>query len=80
MDELTVTDIDAHMGQTGLVCILEEHDVTGLQIGLGNRRALCVHSGLGTADVDAEGTEHIVDKSGAVKTAGISAAPLIGNT
>lgn len=80
MDKLSAANIDTDVGETCLVCILEEHQVTGLQIGLGNGCALSVHGGLCTADIDAVTAEHIVDETGAVKTAGICAAPLVGNT
>ena len=80
MDELTIADIDANMGQASLICILEEYDITGLQIGFGDRFAFGVHRSLRTADIDAVAAKYIVDKTGAVKTAGGSAAPLIGDT
>ena len=79
VDELTVTDIDAHMGQTGLVCILEEDQIAGLEIALGNGCAFGVHGNLRTADIDAVAAQHIVNEAGAVETAGISAAPLVRN-
>lgn len=79
MDKLTVTDIDAHVGQTGLVCILEEDQITGLEIALGNGCSFGVHGYLRTADIDAVAAQHIVNKSGAVKTAGICATPLVRN-
>ena len=79
MDELNVTDIDAHMGQTGLVCILEEDQIAGLEVTLGNGCAFGVHRNLRTADIDAVAAQHIVNKSGAVETAGICATPLVGD-
>ena len=59
VDELAVAHIDAHMGQAGLVCTLEEHDITGLQLGLLHRRALLVHGGDGAAGLDSIAAKHI---------------------
>ena len=80
MNKLTVADVDTDMGPAGLVGVLEEYHVTGLQTGLGNGRALSVHGGQGTADIEAQRPQHIIDKAGAVKAAGIGAAPLVGDT
>ena len=63
MDELTVTNIDANMGQTGFICILEEHHITGLKICFGNGLALGIHGSLGAADIDAVAAKHIVNKT-----------------
>ena len=36
VDELTVADVDTDMGDAGLVSTCEEHQITGLQVALGN--------------------------------------------
>ena len=80
MDKLTVADINTYVRKTCFVCILEKYQITGLQIGLGNGCAFGIHRCLGTADVDAVTAKDIIDETGAIETAGISTAPLIGDT
>ena len=70
MDKLTLTNVNANMGQTGLICILEEYGITGLQICLGDGGALGIHGGLGTADIDSVTAQNVIHKSGTVKTTG----------
>ena len=59
--------------------VLEEDQIAGLEIALGNGCAFGVHGNLRTTDIDAVATQHIVNEAGAVETAGISAAPLVRN-
>ena len=80
MDKLTVANVNADMGQTCFICILEEDRITGLQICFGNGGAFGIHGSLRTADINAVGAQNIVDKAGAVKTAGIGATPFVRNT
>ena len=80
MDKLTAAHIDAYMGKTGFVCILEEYDITGLQFGFGNLCALLVHGGQRSAGLDTQGVQHIVNKTGAVEAAGGCATPFVGDT
>ena len=42
VDKLTVAGINANVGNATLVCTLEEYDITGLQVFLGNIGALLV--------------------------------------
>ena len=78
MDELPAADIDAHMrgGLAGVV--LEEHQVAGLQLTLGNRGAIGELSGGGAVQGVAEVAVHIAGVAGAVKAAGAVAAVNIG--
>ena len=80
VDELTVADVDANVGDTRFVCILEEHDVAGLQLVFINGSTLLIHGSEGTAGIEAERTGDVVDKAGTVKSVGRSAAPDVGNT
>ena len=79
VDKLTITNVDTDVRQACLVCILEEDQIAGLQICLGNRCAFGIHGNLCTADVNAVAAEHIVHKTGAVKAAWVRAAPFVGD-
>ena len=78
MDELPAADVDAHMGNAAGICIREEHDVTGLEIGLFNESALTVLIGGGAVRGEAQLLQNVVHEAGAVKTAGGGAAVNVG--
>ena len=79
MDKLVPADVDAHMGgPLAAVAIVEEHQVAGLELALGDGGSV-VHLGGGRAvDRIAEVLTHIGHKAGAVKAAGAGAAVDIG--
>ena len=69
VDKLTVAHIDACVGQAATICIGEEYHIAGLQVGFGNIGALLVlihqHAVRGVT----QSLQHIVNETGAVKTA-----------
>ena len=79
VDKLAVADVDTHMGDTGGRSALEEDQVTGTQVGLADGSAALIHGSTGTGNLDAVRSQHIVNKTGTVKTTGGSAAVNIGN-
>ena len=79
VDKLAVAYINAHMRNTGCVCILEEDNVAGLEFGLFYGSTLSVHGHKSTACGDSHGAQDIVDKSGTIKSIGSCSAPNIGN-
>ena len=79
MEELVVPYVNTNVGNAAGIGVGEEHQVADLQIRTGNRSADCPLL-LGSAgQLDAVGGEDILDKPGAIKTCGGSAAPDIGN-
>ena len=80
VDELTVTDIDAHMGKTGGVGVGEDDDITGLQLTLGDVDTGGIHTGDHTAQGITQRIVNVVNKTGAVEAGGSSAAPDIRST
>lgn len=81
MHELTVADVDAHVGGTlAGVAVVEEHQITGLQLRVGNGSAVVHLSGGGAVHGVALLAAHVADKAGAVKAAGAAAAVDVGIT
>ena len=75
MNELTVAQIDAHVGgQLAGVSAVEEHQIAGLQLSLGHGGAVAHLSGGGAVNGVTVLLAHISNKTGAVKAAGGSAA------
>ena len=80
VDKLTVAGVDTHMGDTAGICTVEEHDIAGLQIGLGYIGALVVLVSGGAVGGVAQALQNIIHQAGAVKAAGRGTAVNIGNT
>ena len=77
---MPITDVNTNMGDSNLICILEKYKIAGLQIGLRNICAMLILGLRGAIQVDPMLPECVVYQSGAIKAAGRSAAPNIGNT
>ena len=79
MDKLAVAGVDAHVGGAlAGVAAVEEHQIAGLQLALGDGGAVVHLAGGGAVDGVAEVLHHIGGKAGAVKAAGAAAAVHIG--
>ena len=79
MDKVAVSDIDTHMGNAPAVGV-EEHQITRLQIGLGDLITDCVLLFAGSGKLNTVFIKHILNIAAAVKALGSSSTPLIGNT
>ena len=80
VNEVTVTDVDADMGNAAGVCIGKEHQVTGLQILLLNVSTVAILPIGGTGNGEAALAGNILNKTGAVKAAGRRSTPNIAST
>ena len=80
MNKLAVSGVNAHMGNTRCACSCKEDDIACLQILFGNGSTLIELRGRSTVRGEAQLLQHIIDKAGAVKTAGRSTAVNIGST
>ena len=79
MDKLAVAGVDAHVGGAlAGVAAVEEHQIAGLQLALGDGGAVVHLAGGGAVDGVAEVLHHIGGKAGAVKAAGAAAAVHVG--
>src|SRR4051794_7674247 len=58
VDELTAADVDADVRESPRVGILEEHEVSRLQVALGNRHALADLTGCARPDIDPKYVQH----------------------
>lgn len=76
MDELSVSCIDAHMGDAAGICIGEENNIAHFQVFLGNSGAVGVLVSRGSVGRETQLLEYIVNEAGAVKTGGGSAAEI----
>ena len=79
MNELTVAQIDTHVGgQLAGVPAVEEHQIAGLQLSLGHGGAVAHLSRGGAVNGVTVLLAHISNKTGAVKAAGAAAAVHVG--
>ena len=70
MDKVTVANVDTDVGNAGGVCILEEDEVTGLQVALLNVSTVAILRGRTVGDRVAEALGNVVNQTGTVKTGG----------
>ena len=68
MDEFHVSNIDTHVGDACGVCILEEYQVTGLQVALSHKAAVLVLGFGGAVKADTVLFEYVLHKPGAIKS------------
>ena len=80
MDELSVSDIDAQMGNPRGVGVGKEDQIAGLQGSFGNGSSCCPLLLAGSGQGKAVLGINILHKARAVKAARCAAAPDIGNT
>ena len=80
MNKIPVSYIDAYMGDTRGVCILEEYQVAGLQVIFCNIDTMLILGFSGAVEGNAVLLEYILHKPGAIKSAGGASAPHIGHT
>lgn len=79
MDKLPVTDVDAQVGHASGVSVLEEYQISGLQLRLGNGCTHCPLLLAGAGQGNTMGLEDILHIPGAVEARWGHAAPEIGN-
>ena len=78
MDKLSVSNVNAHVRDAGLICILEDHNIAGLEVFFGYVSTHSVQIFACAVRGIAQLLQNIVNKAGAVKTAGGCAAGNIG--
>jgi hypothetical protein len=80
VNDIALTDIDTYMRNTFSVCIGQEDQISRLQVALFHSFTPLVLISCTAREIDSVFGINILDKSGAVKTAGTGTAPFIRGT
>ena len=79
VNHFSVANVNSHMRDSLTICVLQENQISGLELAFGHVGANLVLLGGGTGQVDSALLQHVLDVAGTVEAVGGCSAPYIRN-